>query len=374
LNISSLPDIQFLDTNPIQIKDAIIRTYEALSDKKLYDGDPVRLFLLSVADIIIHQQVLINETALQNLLRYSRDAVLDHKGDLLSTYRMQQSSAATTVRWWVSAPRQEVIVIPKGKRVSPEDGIFFVTTETVQIQPGELYADVVCECLEPGKIGNDFLPGKINQIVDPMPWIERAENITKSAGGADKEEDSSYRERIREAPEAFSSAGPSGAYKFHAKSTHPEIEDVYVYSPSPGCAELRVLLTEGRIPTQEILDAVYNKCNDRKVRPLTDRVQVLPAEEIKYNLDMTYWIDVENVDRIESINAEVQKAVEEFIVWQRSKLGRDINPSELTLKVRLAGAYRVEIRSPVFTNVSRYQFASVNTKNVVYGGIVDDES
>ena len=47
----------------------------------------------------------------------------------------------------------------------------------------------------------------------------------------------------------------------------------------------------------------------------------------------------------------VTKAVEEFKTWERSKLGRDINPSVLIAKVIAAGAKRVEVTSPVFTHV-----------------------
>ncbi|MGG1442163.1 baseplate J/gp47 family protein [Brevibacillus laterosporus] len=374
MSLSDLPDIQFIDTDPNKITASIIALYESITDRKLFPGDPVRLFLLTISNIIVHQQTLINDTGKQNLLRYSRGDVLDHIGMLVNTTRLSEIPAVTQVRWWVSIPQPDVVSIPKGTRISPDGNLFFATIEEGKISPGQDYVDVLCECLTPGTVGNNFLPNQINQIVDPLPWIERAQNIIESNGGADREDDDRYRERIREAPESFSTAGPDGAYKFWAKTTHPEIEDVDVHSPSPGYAELRILLTNGRIPEKEMLDAIYAKCNDRKIRPLTDKIQVLAAEEIKYKIDMSYWIDAEDMDKTEDIKKKVQQAVDDYIVWQRKKLGRDINPSELNLKVRQAGAYRVEIRSPIFTNISRRQFASANTMNVVYGGIEDVES
>jgi hypothetical protein len=49
-----------------------------------------------------------------------------------------------------------------------------------------------------------------------------------TANGTDDETDEELRERIRLAPSQFSVAGPTGAYKFFAKSAHPSIVDVSV--------------------------------------------------------------------------------------------------------------------------------------------------
>ncbi|MFD2089923.1 baseplate J/gp47 family protein [Brevibacillus brevis] len=50
--------------------------------------------------------------------------------------------------------------------------------------------------------------GKLNQLVDPLPFVQSVSNVTESGGGADEEDDDSYAERIRQAPESFSVAGP----------------------------------------------------------------------------------------------------------------------------------------------------------------------
>ncbi len=59
------------------------------------------------------------------------------------------------------------------------------------------------------------MQGQINELVDPIPFVSRVENISTSYGGSDIENDDKFRARIQIAPEHFSVAGPEGAYRFH---------------------------------------------------------------------------------------------------------------------------------------------------------------
>lgn len=75
---------------------------------------------------------------------------------------------------------------------------------------------------------------------------------------------------------------------------------------------------------------------------------------------------------VETIQSEVAKAVDDFVTWQQSKIGRDINSSELIKRVTAAGAKRVEIKSPVFQKIGGTSIAYCTSKNVTYGGVEDD--
>ena len=67
-----LPEVSFVNTDPEEIKAEIVGGYEAAAGRTLATVDPIRLFLLSVAAIIIQQRVLINMAAQNNLLSYRR--------------------------------------------------------------------------------------------------------------------------------------------------------------------------------------------------------------------------------------------------------------------------------------------------------------
>lgn len=371
MNLKNLPEIKFAEKSPQAIESAIITTYEAISGRTLFPGDPVRLFLSAVAAIIIQQRTLIDYTAKQNLLAYSTGDYLDHIGVLVGTYRLEPTAARTTLRFTLSATQSQAVTIKAGTRATPGNNLFFATDKVAEIPAGELYVDVPATCTITGVAGNGFQPGQINKIVDPFPWLQSVVNITVSEGGTERETDDAYRNRIHQAPEQFSCAGPDGAYQYWARTAHQSIADVSVDSPSPGEVVIRPLLADGGIPSQEILDAVYEVCNDKTIRPLTDRVTVLAPEVLNYNISLSYWIDRQNATSALAIQQAVTTAVNDFVVWQKTKLGRDINPSELIARLMAAGAKRVQVTEPEFTVVTKAQVAVANQITITYGGLED---
>lgn len=369
--LNNLPDVEFASKDISKIQTDIITTYEAISGRKLAPGDPVRLFLQAIASIIAQQRVLIDYSAKQNLLAYASGDFLDHIGVRLNTDRMPAQAAQTIIRFTI-ASQPQTVTIPKGTRVTPDGKIFFATTDVVDVPSGTTQVDITAECTTAGTIGNDWEPGQINRLVDPLPWVTKVENITTSSGGTDTEDDDSYRERIRKAPERYSVAGPYGAYDYWARTAHQSIIDVSVSSPSPGQVEIRPLLEGGEIPSQEILDTVDAVCNDRNIRPLTDLVTVLAPTVVNYDITLTYWIDESNSSIAASIQEAVNEAIDEYVTWQKSKLGRDVNPSKLTARIINAGAKRVEIIVPIYTAITKDQVAVANNITVTYGGLEDE--
>lgn len=373
MSLYNLPDIKFVDDDPKKTENNVIQLYEALTDRKLFPGDPVRLFLLSLAQIIVQQRVLINQTGRQNSLRYATGDYLDHKGADSRTERLEAISAKTTVRFELSAVRPSVVAINQGTRVCPTDKkVYFSTVEYAEIAPGQTHVDILCSCLEPGMYGNGFLPGQIDTIVDPIGFIQKVSNMTESTGGADRESDDAYRERIYNAPEAFSVAGPEGAYQYWAKTASPLITDVAVDSPAAGEIKIIPLLTGGEIPTADLLNAVADICNARNIRPLTDHVTVVTPTTQDYTVNFTYWISRDRATEAAAIQAAVQQATDQYVLWQKSKLGRDRNPSELIRRVMAAGAYRVDVVSPSFAAVAWEEIAVASNVTVTFGGLVDD--
>jgi len=264
------------------------------------------------------------------------------------------------------------VVIPKGTRATPDGQLFFATIQEAKIRAGQTYVDVQAECTEPGTIGNGFAPGQINKLVDVLPYISRVENITMSMYGANEEDDERFRERIRLSIERFSNAGSKEAYIFHTKTAHQDIEDVEVFSPAPGQVKVLFLMKGGQIPTQDMLNLVQSYLSDEKVRPLTDQVFVEAPQVVNYSVNLTYYIHRKDEARATEISAKVYQAVQEFISWTGSKIGRDILPEELIARVKKAGAYRVVVNSPAYTPIARDQVAKGTIEAITYGGLVDD--
>ena len=365
--------MDFVNIDTSQIEAEILKIYETISNKKLYPADPVRLILETVAYVVAILKNDINYTGKQNLLAYAKGEHLDKLGELLGVKRLQATSAITTLKFSVSKPLSFDVVIPKGTRATPDNKIFFGTIDEAKIKAGNTSVEVQARCQMAGTVGNGFLPFQINRLVDVVPYVDSVENISVSYGGSDIESDEHLRERIRLAPESFSNAGSKGAYIFHTKSTHQDIEDVSVFSPSAGVVKVVFLMKNGELPTSDLIQLVSDYLNSETVRPLTDKVVVEAPSVVSYDIDFTYFVQKKFSALISSIKTQVQQAVENFVFYQKSKIGRDVLPEELISRLKsIKGVYHIELNSPNFMEISNNQVAFASNVSFSYGGLVDD--
>ena len=367
--VREYPDIHFVDTDTNTVVNALIQSYEAFTGRTLYPADPARLFILWVADIIIQERVNIDFSARQNVPRYAEGEYLDSLAELFKdAYRLEPEKAKTTLRFTLSIPLEVATIVPVGTRVTVDGEIIFQTTQALTIPASDLFGDVEAECQTDGEIGNGFVPGQITQLIDIFPYFGSVENVSESDGGADEESDAAFYERMRESVETFSTAGPLGAYEYYAKSASALIVDVKATSPEPGEVDVRVLLSGGQLPGEEILKEVLDILNADKVRPLTDHVTVAAPETVPYDIDFTYWTQEGGAVSDDKVAENIAAAVRTFKEWQGAKMGRDVNPSYLISLLMQAGAKRVKVRSPVDTVVPDNAVAVIGETAVVNGG------
>ena len=142
------------------------------------------------------------------------------------------------------------------------------------------------------------------------------------------EPDEDLRERYQLALEAFSSAGPYGAYHFFARSAHPHVKHTAVYGPEselvdPGQVRVVVLSRIGTgAPTQAVLDAVTAALRrDQDVRPLTDDVSVVGATVTHYSV--AYHLHIARGADPNLIVAQSRAALEAYTAGRR-KVGAAI--------------------------------------------------
>lgn len=376
--MNDLPDISFVNKDVEGLLSEKIKGYEDAyfeqtgERKTLYPGDPIRIFLYSQALREYHLLLLIDYSAKQNLLKYAEGIYLEHKAADRNVIRLSASKATVPVKFTFSAPLSSPAIINAGTRVTPGNNIFFKTTDNIEVPSGATEIIIIMECTEAGTIGNDYIPGQIGVLVDPIPFVDSIINIERSQGGADTEGDESLRERAWLAPESYSVAGPAGAYIFWAKQYSPSILDVKATSPSPGVVDIRVILEGGEIPEAAFLEGLEEYLSDIERRPLTDNVQVNQPGTVNYDLNVTYYVSVDNQTVLDNIRDRVEKVVQDYVLWQKSKMGRDINPDQLIYMLKEAGAKRVEVSTPVYTVVNETDIAICGETVLTYGGLEND--
>jgi len=158
------------------------------------------------------------------------------------------------------------------------------------------------------------------------------------------ESDREFRDRTQLSLEGFSTAGPVGAYEFHALAAHAEVKDVAVSSPAPGTVEVAVLARSGNgTPTQEVLDAVAAALNDEDVRPLTDLVQVVAADVVNYAItaELVFDESQDGAQALPTVGAAVQAYVN-----ARHALGQTVSLSGIYAALHQPGVVRATLVAP----------------------------
>lgn len=365
-----MSELNLLSDNPLEIELSIINAYNALrvaqGEKEITAASPIYIFLKSIAYVLSCYSALINEKIMQNFIDYASGEYLDSLGKLTGTTRLQAAASLCTARFHRVTGTSNAVLIPKNTRITADSIVYFHTKEVAEIPAGAESVDVIIEAVVAGSSGNGYGAGSIKQIVDNIAYLKSVENITESSGGTDIETDESYRQRIFLAPETFSVAGPRLAYVYHTKSVSSDIIDVAVVSDKPGVVKIYPLLTGGTMPSEELLQSINNKLSASDVRPLTDKVEVLEPVRKEYNIDLDYYL-YEERDGIP--DKKVQKVVNDYIMWQKSVLGRDINPDKLIADLQTLGVKRVVIREPVFTVVESNELALCISASASFKGL-----
>ncbi len=368
--LNNLPDIDFVNKDVNSLVTNMISEYQNAywestgKSKSLAAGDPIRIWIYAQALRIYTAYQLIDRAAKYNLLKYSSGDYLENLGALVGVAREEATGAVVTQRFTLSKKLERGVTIPSGTRISTSDNVFFATTQEVEITAGETYIDVPAECTTTGKAGNGYTAGQIDVLVDPVQFVSGTTNITTSQGGVDEEDDEALRERIFLKPESFSVAGPSGAYEYFVKDCDASIADVKVVGGN-GRVNVYFILGNGELPEQALIDEVTDYLSADTRRPLTDCVQVAVPGAVEYSVDIDYYISESDQSATSTIATAVETAVNEYITWQKSKIGRDINPSKLVAMVMNAGAGRVVVNSPVFTAMGDTEIAITSRVPVI---------
>lgn len=369
----TLPAVSFAPLDPAENEKNILGRYERITGTTLYPGDPVRLFLESVAMDVTILCRLVDTAGKQNLLALASGAHLDHLGALMTTARLPRGSARCPLRFELAEPLAFDILIPKGTRVGTQDRrLTFATDAAATIPAGSTSVEVTATATTPGTDGNGLVAGQVSLPVDPIAYVARVTNTAMTMGGSDVERDDRYRERIHLAPESFTCAGSEGSYRFHALRVSPDIAEVAVWSPQPGHVDVRPVMTGGELPDAATLAAVRAALSAEDVRPLTDTVTVAAPALVPYRFKGGWYLRKTDSALAGNITAAVNNAVEQYRLWQRSAPGRDINPTRLIALVERAGAKRVELEEPAFTPLKGWEIARETSVNFNFLGLEDE--
>jgi phage-related baseplate assembly protein len=158
------------------------------------------------------------------------------------------------------------------------------------------------------------------------------------------ETDDRFRRRIQLAPEAFSVAGPEGAYQYHALTVAPWARDVSAVSRRPGVVRVTVLKAGADpAPSLNERDTIRLHLKDEAIRPLTDVIEVLAPTILRTRI-------VARLVLYPGPDAQVvrQRALAAVTTWveKNRMLGMNLRRSALYAALHQEGVHSVDLFSP----------------------------
>ncbi len=239
----------FVETDSDAIVARLVSAYENMTGRTLRPADPDRLFISWIANVLVQERVDQNYVGNQNLPSRAEGENLDALGEwIYNIQRLAAQPSKCTMRFYISEAQQTSIAIPQGTRVTDASGtLIWYTTEDAVVEIGSLYADVMVQCETAGEVGNGYVAGQINILVDVdnILYYASCENIDTASGGANEANDEQYYEFMRDGLDSYSTAGPVGAYIYWAKSVSSNIADVKPIQPRLTMTKTLQLYTDG---------------------------------------------------------------------------------------------------------------------------------
>ncbi|MCR5337618.1 MAG: baseplate J/gp47 family protein [Lachnospiraceae bacterium] len=378
----------YVETDAQAIYEQVLTSLQEAVGETLYEGDERRIFAEGLVALFLNMFSTIEDTAKQTMLRWARGEFLDIIGEDKGCTRLEAEKASCTVRYAMNEAFTLSISIPEGSRVETQEGLQFATTRDAVLLAGSTYVDVPVEAVEGGEKYNGIIPGGICIMTDLISYIDTVTNQDTTSGGTDRETDDDYRERARISETQYSTAGSRDAYIYWAKSTTAEISDAKVNCPSANVVDIYIALANGQTASEEKLEEVEDVVTDPKVKALGDLVSVKNPDEVPYDITVTYYVtpeaEAEATEAIENgwtdeSGIEHDSVIEQYRIWQDTKIGRNINPNKLIAMMMnpagdgsVAGASRAEVTYPEFTQLDDVEIARYSG-NLTISHVVESE-
>lgn len=380
--LQNLPEIDFLsDLNITQetIAQEMIEDYqnkyEELTGKEitLYPANTERMKMQIVAGEMYQIYEYISYLFSQNFIQYMDREVLENWGATLGYMQTNIKAATCILQFKVNDVLDFDVEIPAGTRATAGDDVYFATDESCMLKAGENFVEVSATCTEKGTIGNDYVAGQINVLADPVLNISNVENCTTSQGGQDEYDDEALRENIFLFPSTYSTAGPNAAYEYFVKSYSTEIISVNIVQNNVTAeVDIYIMLADGKVPDEQYCKTIVDYLVGLECTPADDKIYVKAPEVVRYRITGKYYIAKSNRENETLIKESVLEAASYFVSECYSNIGNDIIPDKLIELTRIAGAKRLELTAPNFTQIADTQIAICDGIELSYGGLEDD--
>ena len=327
-------ELHYVTFDPDEIWDEMMLSYVNAGGDILYPGDEKEMLLRSVLADIVQVFAGVDNALRMQTLRYATGDYLDILGELRNCERINATAATATVTITTNATGQSD-TLAAGSAMTADGELFFLLVEDFEITGYAQSVTVEVVADRAGSKGNGLISGTQMQLQSTHPAINSIIVATDAVGGQEREDDETYRERIRQHGLTSVTTGPAIQYEAAAKAVSSVIVDAKAVNLGGGSVGIYLILSDDT-GSAALIQSVLDALNAEEVRPLTDSISVQLAEEIDYMLDVYY-----TSDNTSSTRSAIAAAVDDYVAWQDEVIGRPFNPDRLMTAIYQAGATRV---------------------------------
>ena len=248
---------------------------------------------------------------------------LDKHAKLRNVTRRLAARATGTVRLYVNQQQEVETEIPEGTVCMTAAGVRFLTTQTVAVEAGELYAEAPVAADEAGSAGNVGANTIVFMARPPMRIVACA-NPEPLTNGLDEEGDEELRSRVLATYRRLAN-GANNAFYQQAAMSFDEVAAVTVLPKNRGVGTVDIVpAAQGGVPSRELLDEMQAYFD--RVREIACDVKVLAPTKKTVDLELKLWA------REDRDFSAVAGAVEQTLMdwFNGERLGQPLLRAQLT--------------------------------------------
>ena len=332
---------------------------EIAPDIELVEGDSAMLTLRAFSYREMLLRALFNKLARGFFLETAEGSDLDNLAETLyGLYRLKGAKPYANFEFRLTKELEYDFLIPAGFLLTDGNNSFAKTVEDIIIKAGEIKSNGIAE------LQQEIKDSKVETSlqVEPLPFLEVIQ-LDFFENGANPESDEEFKERIRVSFANKSTAGSELTYRSFALQADERIEDIKIFSNTPGVVEIVYYSSEADSLMQSRIEEALNK---EEIRPLTDLVEIKAAQIENIDISATLTISTK-VDAATTYN----KALES-IKSLKFAIGKDVSIAALIAKLMIDGVIDVDMHTPT-TNIKIDFFSIAIISNINIDYRIDDE-
>ena len=329
-----MADIHYMTCDPDAMWADMCAVYRDAGGDTLYPGDEKEHVLRGVQHILLLAYAATDHALRMHTLRYAVGNYLDLIGEQRACTRIQAAAAVVTADLtFVAAGTARTL--PAGTALTADGVLYWETAEDIAVSGSAETISTTLNCRTAGTAGNSMASGTELQTASSVLGLESAVTTAASAGGVDREDDTTYRARIRAYGLAAVTTGPASQYEASARAADAHVLDANAVNGGDGVVDVYLLLSDGATPATVIAN-VEAALNADDARPLTDTVNVSQCTTKLYTIYAVCTVSGE-----EDVQSALESAIAEYQSWQDYTIGQPFNPDKLMALLYQAGAEHV---------------------------------